>query len=307
MKIMITGGNGFIGSHLVDSLFTKNHNLCIISRNNFSNILKYKKNIQFEKIDVSNFSKLENIIKNFNPDEIIHLAGNTSHSVSFEKPFFDLNSNLKSTLNILEIIKKNKLNSRLILGSTFVVVGKPSKIPVDENSICNPTTIYGINKFTSEMYCKIYNKIHNVNSTIFRITNSFGPREQIIPNKNAINYLIYRAYKGEKITLYNEGKIFRDLIYVSDVVNGIEKIITNGKSNEMYWISSFKKTWLYELGKLLEKHTDAKVEFIESPSYTNKVDVGNFIADNNKLKKLGWKQNVSVELGIKKTLEYFKK
>lgn len=307
MKIIITGGNGFIGSHLVDLLRAKNHELLVISRKNFFNIDKTKNNIIFEKINTNNYSKMESVILNFKPQIIVHLAGNTSHSKSFKKPFDDLNSNVKSTLNILEILRKNKLNSKLILGSTFVVVGQPIKLPVNEKSVCNPTTIYGNNKLASENYCKIYNKVHGINTIIFRITNSYGPREQIISNKNAINYLIFRAFKGKSITLYNEGKIFRDLIYVSDVVNAIERIVLKGKTGELYWISSFKKTWLFELGKILEKYTNAKIEYIESPTYSKKVDVGNFIVDNSKIKNLNWRPKVDLEQGVIKTLEYFKK
>ena len=236
----------------------------------------------------------------------MHLAGNTSHSKSFEKPLMDINSNIKSTLNILESLRSSLPNCKFVLGSTFVVIGKPDKLPVNEKSQCSPTTLYGVNKLTSEFYSKIYNNVYGLDTSIFRITNSFGPREQVIPKKNAVNYLIHQAFNGKKITIYNKGKFFRDLIYISDVVNGINKIITKGKSGELYWISSFKKTWFYDLGNWLEKFTESKIEYLETPSYTKKTDVGNFIVNNKKLCSLGWKPNVSLESGIKKTLQYFK-
>ena len=106
--------------------------------------------------------------------------------------------------------------------------------------------------------------------------------------------------------LYNEGKFFRDLIYISDVVEGIYKILTKGSFGELYWISSNKKTWFYQLGKLLEKHTNGKIKYVKLPNYTKKVDVGNFIVNNTKLKNLGWTQKVSLENGIKQTLNSFK-
>ena len=120
-----------------------------------------------------------------------------------------------------------------------------------------------------------------------------------------MNYLINRAFNNEKITIFNKGKFYRDLIYISDVVDGINKIISKGKPGELYWISSFKKTWFYELGNLLEKLTKAKIEYVKTPSYTKKTDVGNFIVNNKKLSNLGWKPKVSVESGIKKTLQFF--
>ena len=195
---------------------------------------------------------------------------------------------------------------RFVLGSSFIVVGKPDKLPVDEKTPCWPTTIYGTNRLASEHYCKIYHEVYGLDTVIFRITNSFGPREQVIPTKNAVNFLIHEAFKGNELTIFKKGKFFRDLIYVSDVISGIKTIMTKGKSGDLYWISSGKKTWFYQLGELLEQLTDAKVKFVKTPKYTKKVDVGNFVVSNSKLKSLGWKPKVSLNQGIKETLEYFK-
>ena len=127
----------------------------------------------------------------------------------------------------------------------------------------------------------------------------------MIPKKNAINFLIYQAFKKQEISIYNKGKIFRDFIYVDDVISGINTILEKGKPGELYWISSGKKTWFYQFGDILKKTTGCKVKYSETPTYTKKVDVGNFVVNNSKLKSLGWKQKVNLEKGIKKTLEYF--
>ena len=303
---MITGGLGFVGSHLAEEFSKNGHNITILSRSlkKKSNI-QPKKKIKIEKINVTNFKQLSNSIDKNKPDLIIHLAGETSHSKSFENPIDDIDSNSKSTLFILEKIKKMKRKCAFVLGSTFIVVGKPNKLPVTEDTPCNPTTIYGTNRLTSEFYCKIYHNVYGINTKIFRITNSFGPREQTIPTKNAINYLIHEAFNGNNITIFNQGKIFRDLIYITDVISGIKTIITKGKPGELYWISSSKKTWFYQLGNLLEKITNSKINYIKTPTYTKKVDVGNFVVDNSKLKKLGWVPKITTEKGITKTLDYF--
>lgn len=308
MKILITGGMGFVGSHLSEELLKNNHKIIVVtkSKKKKTNLKKIIKQIIIEEVDITNFSKMEKCLKKHKPEVIIHLAGETSHSKSFENPLKDVDSNAKSTLFLLEKIREMKLKCRFILGSTFIVVGKPKKLPVNENSSCNPTTIYGVNRLTSEQYCKIYHDVYGLDTISFRITNSFGPREQIIPKKNAVNFLIYQAYKGEKITIFNNGEFFRDLIYVSDVVSAIKVIIKKGKSGELYWISSNKKTWFKNLGKILEKITNSKVKFVPTPKYTKKVDVGNFIVDNAKLRSLGWEQKIQLEEGIKNTIKYFK-
>ena len=306
---MITGGTGFVGSHLCDELVKDGHEVILLARNDNKkeNVIKNLHKIKLEYVDVTKFSNLEKSIEENKPDVIYHLAGETSHKRSFENPLYDVDVNSKSTLCILEKIKNLNLKCKFILGSTFIVLGKPQKLPVNEESPCNPTTIYGTNRLASEIYCKIYHNVYNLDTTIFRITNSFGPREQYAtPLKNAINFLIYNAFKGEDVTIYHEGKFFRDVIYISDVISGLKTIMLKGKPGNLYWISSGKKTWFYEIANWLEELVAAKIKYVDPPTYTEKVDVGNFLVDNSKLKSLGWNVNTSVKEGIKKTLEFFK-
>ena len=303
---MITGGMGFIGSHLCDNL-VDDHEIIILTKSESKkiNLKESLSKIQIENLDITNFSKLEKVILKHKPEIIIHLAGQTSHAKSFENPIYDIDINAKSTLCILETIRSNNLNCKFILGSTFIVIGKPTQLPVNEETPCFPTTIYGTNRLTSENYCKIYHDVHGLDTVIFRITNSFGPREQYLTTKNAINHLIYKAFKGMEITIYNNGKFFRDLIYIDDVISGIKSIMLKGQSGNLYWISSNNKTWFYQLGEILEKLTDTPVVYIDPPQYTKQVDVGNFLVDNSKLCSLGWKPTIPVQNGIKKTLDYF--
>jgi UDP-glucose 4-epimerase len=307
MKIMITGGAGFIGSHLCDEFLKDNYEIIVLTRNEskLDNISHILDRITLEKVDVTDFTSLGNSIEKNKPDVIIHLAGETSHSKSFENPLYDTDVNTKSTLFILEKIKTINLKCRFILGSTFIVIGQPSHLPVTEETPCNPTTIYGANRLASENYCTIYHNVYGIDTLVFRITNSFGPREQHIPNKNAINFLIYKAFKGEEIVIFDQGNFFRDIIYVSDVVSAIKTIMQKGQSGNTYWISSGKRTWFYELGDWLKELTRSQVKYIESPQYTKKVDVGNFLVDNSKLKSLGWDIKTPIKEGIRKTLEYF--
>ena len=307
LKLLITGGLGFVGSHLVDSLVKKNHKIMILTKtlSKKKNIKKSAKKIRIEKIDLTNFQQLGKIIEKFKPDVIIHLAGNASHSKSFENPLKDIDSNAKTTLFMLEKIRKLNTQCKFILGSTFIVIGKPKKLPVNENTPCNPTTIYGTNRLSSEYFCKIYHEVYGLHTNIFRITNSYGPREQITPKKNAVNFLIYKSFKKEEISIYNQGKFFRDFIYIDDVISGINTILKKGKPGELYWISSGKRTWFYEFANILEKTTECKVKYSETPAYTKRVDVGNFVVSNSKLRKLGWSPKISVDVGVKKTLKFF--
>lgn len=307
MRIIITGGTGFVGSHLSELLLSKKHKLLLISKSVIkkNNIKTISNKITHAKADITNFKKIGKIVDDFKPDMIIHLAGETSHSKSFERPMDDIDSNAKSTLFLLEKIRKTNLKCKFILGSTFIVIGRPKKLPVNENTPCNPTTIYGTNRLASENYCKIYHDVYGLDTRVFRITNSYGPREQIIPNKNAINFLIYKAFKSEEITLFHKGRFFRDFIFISDVVSGIHTVIKKGKSGNVYWISSNQKTWFYQFGRVLHELTGAPIKYVSTPSYTKKVDVGNFVVNNSKLHSLGWSPRVSLKDGVQITLNYF--
>ena len=308
MKIVVTGGGGFVGSHLCDSLVSNGHDVIVFLRNieKTQNLTQILDKIILENVDITNSELLEKKIIQHKPDVIFHLAGQTSHKISFDEPFYDLDTNTKSTLIILETIRKLDNNCRFILGSTFVVIGKPKSLPINEESLCNPTSIYGANRLTSEHYCKIFNSLYDLDTIVFRITNSFGPREQFLtPTKNAINYLIHQASEGNEITIYNKGKFFRDLIYIDDVISALEMLMENAKSGNLYWISSNTKTWFSEIGKILEENTNGIVNYVDSTDYNKKVDVGNFLVDNSKLKKLGWNPKISTKTGILNTLNYF--
>ncbi len=309
MKILVTGADGFIGSHLCDALLKDNHEIIAVSRN-FNKIISDKYDftkIHLHKVDVTDFSELSKIITENKPEIIIHLAGETSHKKSFENPMYDVDINLKSTLCILETIRKSELNCKFILGSTFIVVGKPETLPINEIVNCNPTTVYGTTRLASEHLCKIYHNVYDLDTMSFRITNAFGPREQYLtPTKNALNYLIYQAYVGKDVTIYNNGQFFRDIIFVSDVIPALQTIMEKGTPGNLYWISSFTKTWFYEIAQWLEDLTGCKIKYVDPPLYTSKVDVGNFVVDNSKLKSLGWDLQTPVKDGIKQTLDYFK-
>jgi UDP-glucose 4-epimerase len=308
MKILVTGGFGFIGSHLCEKL-VENNTVKVITKSHKKevNVKSILSKIDIDTFDITDDVKLQHSIESFKPDIIFHLAGQTSHKKSFEDPIYDLNINSKSTLIILESLRKNNFKTKFILGSTFIVVGKNASLPISESTPCNPSTIYGTNRLTSEHYCHIYNQVYGIDTNVFRITNCYGPREQFLtPEKNAINYLIHQAYLGKEFSIFNQGNFLRDFIYIDDVIQGILQIMNNGQSGNLYWLGSGVKTWFYEFAETLSEISKTNFNFVDSPNYTKKVDVGDIFIDNSKLRKLDWQPKVSLKEGIKHTLDYFK-
>jgi len=122
-----------------------------------------------------------------------------------------------------------------------------------------------------------------------------------------LNYLLFGGFKGQTVPIYSEGKFFRDYIYVSDVVSAAEIIMEKGEAGECYFVGSGEKTWFYDIGRWIEELTDGKVAYVEPPDFHQRIDVGNVVIDNGKIRSLGWDWKVTVKEGLKKTLEYYRK
>jgi UDP-glucose 4-epimerase len=309
LKTLVLGGMGFVGSHLSEDLVNNGHDVAIISKSErkIQNISKILDKVQIAYGDITNFEWLETTVLKHQPDVIFHFAGQLTHYEAFENPLYDVDVNAKTTIVVLEAVRKLKKACRFVLGSTFWVVGKPESLPINEETPCNPLNLYAADRLASEHYCKIYNKVYDLDALVMRLTNTFGPREQYDnPRKAALNYLLYKGFKGENVPIYDEGKFYRDYIYVSDIVSAAKAVMEKGKSGELYFIGTNTPTWFYEIGKLIEELTPGKVVYVKSPDYHKRVDVGNIIIDNAKTKQLGWNWKVSVKDGLKKTLEYYR-
>ena len=251
--------------------------------------------------------QINETILDISPDAIFHFAGQLTTYESFENPIYDVDANSKSTLAILEAMRNLKNKCRFLLGSTFWVIGRPEKLPVSENDCCHPRNIYAANRLASEHYCSIYNIVYGLDTVVLRFTNTYGTKEQYTnPKKAALNYLLYKASKGEEVPIYNRGEFFRDYIYVTDTISACKTILEKGKSAETYFVGTGIKTWFYEIAKIIEEMTNAKIVYVPAPEYHKKIDIGNFVVDNKKLKSLGWEPTVTIRDGIGKILDYLK-
>lgn len=257
--------------------------------------------------DVSDTEWTQQMIRECKPDVIFHFAGQVTSYESFENPFYDVDINAKSTLAILEAMRTLKKPCRFILGSTLWVVGHPEKLPINEETPCNPRNVYGINRLASEHYCRVYHDVYDLDTVVMRMSNTFGIREQYDNvKKAALNYLLYKGYKGGSITLYSRGQVSRDYIYISDVVSAAKVIMAKGEAGECYFIASGVETWFANAGKWMAELTGAKLEYIDPPDFHKRIDIGDIRIDNRKIRSLGWEPKVSVKEGLSLTLDYYK-
>jgi len=279
MKILVTGGNGFIGSHLCELLSTMGYDVTALDEKFDSNT----KNLSFEKIvaDITDFGSLVEKIKNY--DIIIHLAAISRVEPCQEDPVKCYQVNIMAVLKIIQAMKNS--NSKLIFGSSREVYGEPESIPVKETHKKNPLTVYGSSKLAAEQLLKTYGRLYGLNYVVLRFANVYGsPRD--IPQR-VIPRFIELAKKGLPLTI-NGGNQVVDFTFIDDVVNGIQKVVkmisSDGSSliGEEYNFSSGVGISIKDLAKKIKKifSSNSELSFSKERSF----DVQNFIGDYNKAK-----------------------
>jgi len=309
-KILVTGGLGFIGSNLALRLENIGAKVTLtdISMNNKYRLAPKENNFEIIESDIANYDDVRVLVEN--KDIIFHLAAQTSHSFSMKRPLLDTQINVLGTLNILEAIRHQNPSGRLVFTSTKGVTGIPSKIPVDEETPVDPLDIYSANKLLLEYYCKIYRNHFGLKYTIIRLTNVFGPRQQISsPSMGILNFFIGQALKDKEITIYGEGNQLRDYNYIDNVIDALLlSAIKKSAIGEIFYLGSNIGTKFRDMAEeIVETVGKGKIVYIPYPENAKKIEVGDFIVNPKKLKeKLNWEPRVSFKEGIKKTVEFYK-
>ena len=308
MKLLVTGGLGFIGSNFILEVLKNNPNYEITNidaslygsnKMNLSEI-ENNKNYKFVSGNITDKTLMEKLI--LENDIIINFAAESfvDRSISEAKPFLD--SNVIGVFTILEILKKYK--KKLIHISTDEVFGSLKNETADENFRFNPSSPYSATKASSELLINSYNLTYDCDCIITRCTNNYGPRqypEKLIPK------VILLAQNDKKIPIYGNGKNVRDWIFVNDHCNAIFKVLEKGKSGESYNISSKYEldniTIVETILEIMGKSSDL-IEFVEDrPGHDFRYSL-----DSSKIsKEIGWKNKISFEEGIKETVKWYQK
>ncbi|MDC1054633.1 GDP-mannose 4,6-dehydratase [Alphaproteobacteria bacterium] len=319
MKLIITGGSGFIGTNLVLSLIndTKIKQIVIIDNLKTSSIknvnlikkLDNRKIIKFHKISISERSFLNKPIFKSNFDILIHLAAQSSGENSFYEPVYDIDTNINGTLNILNLAKQTKV-SKLIFTSTMSVYGNvKSESKINENFKTNPSSIYGITKLTSERVIESLCQKNNIKFTILRLFNVYGSYQDLSNMKQGM-LSIYLSYLINNQNLIVKGSLsrYRDFIYIEDLINVFKILIEKKLNNKTYNIGTGKKTTVRKLINLLIKYLEIEKKNIKIYLQASTPgDVKGFTSNSNLFKKdYDWKIINNIEEGIYKTIKFYK-
>jgi nucleoside-diphosphate-sugar epimerase len=300
-KILVTGGAGFIGSHLVDSLIKKGYKVIIIDNLSLGSKENINKKAKFYKIDICS-NKIYDIFKKEKPDVVFHLAAIPRVPVSIQNPVLTTKVNILGTVNIFKTSVDFKVK-RIIFASSSSVYGNQKKLPLKEDMIPNPISPYALQKYTGEQFAKIFTNLYKVPIVSLRYFSVYGPRMDFNYEYSLLIGKFLKQKTEEKpLTIYGNGNQTRDFCYVDDVVEASILTMNNKKikGGEVINIGSGKSYSINYLAKLI----GGKIKYLPS----RPGDVLHTKADITLAKKLlNWSPKVSLEEGLEKTKQWFEK
>lgn len=215
MRVLVLGGCGFIGSHVVDDLLVANHEVVVFDRYPERFRLPLP-NVTYYQADFGNRGELEVVLAS-GIEVVIHLVSSTTPQSSNEDPIFDVQTNLVETVALFEMCVKHRVRKVVFISSGGTVYGVPQITPVPESHPTLPLCSYGITKLAMENYLHLYHVLHGLEYTVLRVSNPYGARQDPHRKQGAVAVFMHKILKDESINVWGDGSVVRDFIHVSDV------------------------------------------------------------------------------------------
>ncbi|ACX73455.1 NAD-dependent epimerase/dehydratase [Methanocaldococcus vulcanius M7] len=299
--ILVTGGAGFIGSHIVDKLIENNYDVIILDNLTTGNKNNINPKAEFVNADIRNKDLDEKI--NFKDVEVvIHQAAQINVRNSVENPVYDADVNILGTINILEMMRKYDINKIIFASSGGAVYGEPNYLPVDENHPINPLSPYGLSKYVGEEYIQLYNRLYGTEYAILRYSNVYGERQDPRGEAGVISIFIDKMLKNQRPIIFGDGNQTRDFVYVGDVAKA--NLMALNWKNEVVNIGTGKETSVNELYKVIAN----ELNYNNKPIYDKprEGEVYRIFLDVKKAQNLGWVPDVDLKEGIKKVINWMR-
>lgn len=312
-NVLITGGAGFIGANLARRLVNEGADVTIIDSlipeygGNLANLEGIRDKIHLNIADVRDPHAMRQLVQG--RDFLFNLAGQTSHMDSMSDPFTDLDINAKAQLSILEACRAQNPAVKIVFAGTRQIYGRPDYLPVDEAHPIRPVDINGIHKVAGEWYHTLYTTVYGVQSTVLRLTNTYGPCMRIKDARQTfVGVWVRLALEGKPFEVWG-GQQLRDFTYVDDCVDAILLAAAHPRANgRVYNLGGDSVVSLRELADLLtDLHPDVSYILREFPAERKKIDMGDYYSNDARIREeLGWQTKTSLRDGLVKTLAYFK-
>ena len=298
---LVTGGAGFIGSHLVDELLNSGRRVIVVDDLSSGQLKNINSNCVFMHGDITS-DALDSIFEKEKPSLVFHLAAQSSVAISSDKPLLDASTNILGTLKIAENCYKHGVKKLIYSSTGGAIYGEPPELPVDESTAPRPISNYGVSKFQGEQFIELYHKLHNVNYCILRYANVYGPRQDGNGEAGVIPIFATLIQDGKQPTIFGTGEQKRDFVSVHDVVRANMLAISKGK-NSTYNIGSSLMYSVNQIYDLIKDHYGFTKEALTGAPRTG--DVFEISLDYAKAKKeLEWEPEIDFENGLQETLQY---
>ena len=303
MKILVTGGAGFIGSHIVDKLISAGHRVCVIDNLSGGKRENINKKARFYKAGIQD-SSVKKIIVGIKPDYIYHCAAQIDVRKSVANPLWDAKVNILGFLHVLQAAQECGVKKIIFSSTGGAIYGDTNDIPTPETHAQNPQSPYGIGKLVCEKYLYYFYAIHKLPSIILRYANVYGPRQNAQGEAGVVAIFCRTVLQKKPLVINGDGKQTRDYVYIDDVVRA-NLMALRAKKFDTYNVGTGKETTVNDLVSYLKKCTSSDISFSHGRAKSG--EQNRSCLDYRKIKKnFGWIPNTDIKTGIAKTFAWFK-
>jgi UDP-glucose 4-epimerase len=303
MKILVTGGAGFIGSHIVDLLIDKGHYVIVVD-----NLVTGKKEnvnskAKFYEVDICS-SFLEEVFIEEKPDYVIHVAAQVNVRKSINDPLYDANVNILGSIRLLELCRKYNIKRIVYTSSGGARYGEPLNIPCSEKHSIKPLCPYGVSKHAVEHYLYFYNKVYGLDYNIVAYANVYGPRQDPMGEAGVVSIFIGRLLKNSECLIFGDGEQTRDFVYVSDVASAAVLALEKETESKDFNIGTGVETSVNKIFFILKDlNKKGKCKYVDAVAG----EIRNISLDISQAKdELGYEPKVEIREGLKRTFDFFK-
>lgn len=304
MKVMVTGGAGFIGSHVVDACLAAGHDVLVVDDLSTGKRENLNPRARFYEVDIRDEQALEQIFAQERPEAIAHQAARANVRESMVKPLLYAQVNILGSLTLLELARKYGCRKVVYASTGGACYGEPEYLPVDENHPVNPLDPYGASKHHVEHYLFIYRTHYNLDYTILRYPNVYGPRQDPYGEAGVVAIFANMMLNGGQPIINGAGDQQRDFVYVGDIARANVLALTKG-GGQIFNLGSGKGTSINEIFTQLKELTGSNCEEQHGPAKLGEVYRTYLLADKAR-QELQWEPQVSLREGLAQTVAYFK-
>jgi UDP-glucose 4-epimerase len=302
MRVLVTGGAGFIGSHVCDAFIASGDEVCVIDDLSHGRIGRLPESVELYKETVLDASQLSALVAEIAPEVICHLAAQVDVRVSVASPGKDADVNVVGTINVLEAARV--VGARVLFSSTGgALYGEDAPIPSSETVLPAPGSPYGVAKYSAEQYINLYNRLFGTEHAVLRFANVYGPRQGSSGEAGVVSVFCANGIQGKPLTIYGDGKQTRDLIYVDDCVAAFRAVADYGKAG-IWNIGTGVEVTVLDLATMVVQLTGRRSQPVFAPARVGELS-RSALACESAAQVLGWRPTTSLADGVQAVVSWF--